>query len=217
MKYGLAIFDMDGTILDTLDDLTTALNCALRDAGMPPRTRDEVCAFVGNGAGVLLDRAAAEGASEKDREKLRAAFGERYAEHCEDTTHPYDGIPELLAELRAHGCKTAVVSNKADFAVRILAEKYFGGLFDAAEGEHAGVRRKPAPDAVNALIEQFGAERAQTVYIGDSDVDIATARNAGVDCISVCWGFRTREFLQAHGASRIVSDADDLRRLLIGG
>lgn len=216
MKYGLVIFDMDGTILDTLDDLTTALNCALRGVGMPPRTREEVCAFVGNGVGVLLDSAAPVEASAEDKERLRVEFGASYAEHCEDTTRPYDGIPELLAELRTHGCKTAVVSNKADFAVRMLAEKYFAGLFDAAEGERAGVRRKPAPDAVNALIEQFGTERQQTVYIGDSDVDIATARNAGVDCISVCWGFRTREFLQAHGASRIVSDADGLRRLLTG-
>ena len=137
--------------------------------------------------------------------------------HCADKTKPYDGVPELIAALRAAGLKTAVVSNKVDFAVQTLAEDYFKGLFDMAVGEREGVRRKPAPDSVNEVMRTLGIPQEETVYIGDSDVDADTARNACVDFVGVEWGFRPREVLLEHGATVTVKTADELRRAVLGG
>lgn len=214
MKYALAVFDMDGTILDTLDDLTNTLNMSLRETGMTERTKDEVRSFVGNGVGKLLERAVPRDSSAEERAALAEAFKRNYAAHCADLTGPYDGVPELIAQLKASGMKTAVVSNKVDFAVQALAERYFGGLFDVAVGEREGVRRKPAPDSVNEVMRTLGIPRAGTVYIGDSDVDADTAKNAGVDFIGVEWGFRSREVLLSHGATLIARDAAELGKLL---
>ena len=204
MKYSLAVFDMDGTILDTLDDLTNTLNLSLEEAGLPLRTKEEVRSFVGNGVGKLIERA------------LPEVFARNYKLHCADLTRPYDGVPELIAALRARGVKTAVVSNKVDFAVRQLAEDYFPGLFDIAVGEREGVKRKPAPDSVFAVMDALGVRREETVYIGDSDVDVETAKNAGVDLIGVEWGFRPREVLLEHGAKVTVKRTDELLRLILG-
>lgn len=210
MKYSLAVFDMDGTILDTLDDLTDTLNMSLAEVGMPVRTKDEVRSFVGNGVGKLLERAVPKGTSDEKSAELAEAFRKNYAVHCADKTKPYDGVPEAIAALRAAGMKTAVVSNKVDFAVQALAEDYFAGLFDIAVGEREGVRRKPAPDSVNEILRALDVPREAAVYVGDSDVDADTARNAGVDFVGVGWGFRPREVLAAHGAEIIVDSAAQL-------
>lgn len=217
MRYRLAVFDMDGTILDTLDDLTDTLNMSLAEVGMPVRTKDEVRSFVGNGVGKLLERAVPQGTTEEEMAALAGAFRKNYAVHCADKTKPYDGVPELIAALRAAGLKTAVVSNKVDFAVQTLAEGYFKGLFDMAVGEREGVRRKPAPDSVNEVMRTLGIPQEETVYIGDSDVDADTARNACVDFVGVEWGFRPREVLLEHGATVTVKTADELRRAVLGG
>lgn len=208
---------MDGTILDTLDDLTDTLNMSLAEVGMPVRTKDEVRSFVGNGVGKLLERAVPQGTTEEEMAALAGAFRKNYAVHCADKTKPYDGVPELIAALRAAGLKTAVVSNKVDFAVQTLAEGYFKGLFDMAVGEREGVRRKPAPDSVNEVMRTLGIPQEKTVYIGDSDVDADTARNACVDFVGVEWGFRPREVLLEHGATVTVKTADELRRAVLGG
>jgi phosphoglycolate phosphatase len=200
----LVIFDLDGTILDTLEDLADATNYALGSFGFEVRTLDEVRRFVGNGIGKLIERAVPEGTDEKTIEAVLATFKEYYGEHCEDKTAAYDGVMEMIEELRAAGIKTAVVSNKADFAVQKLCEKYFDGMFDDCVGERSGVPRKPAPDSVHGILDKLGVAAADAVYVGDSDVDIATARNAGLDEILVSWGFRGREFLLEHGAKVVV-------------
>ena len=215
MQYRRAIFDLDGTILNTLEDLAAAGNHALSVCGMPQRTVDEVRQFVGNGIRRYLSLAVPEGTTEEVLDRVHASFTEYYAVHCSDRTAPYPGIPALLQAVRRAGMRTAVVSNKPDYGVQTLCSQYFPGLFDAAAGERDGVRRKPAPDAVNAVLESLQIPREEAVYIGDSDVDIETARNAGMPCISVCWGFRSVEFLQEHGASVIVDNAAALERLLL--
>ena len=200
MKYKLAIFDLDGTILDTLDDLADSLNYALEKSGFPCRTRDEVRRFVGNGIRKLIERGIPCGTNADDAERVYNDFTEHYKEHCADKTKPYENIPELLKKLRENGVKTAVVSNKADYAVQNLCAQYFDGLFDITVGERDGVRKKPAPDAVNAVLEKLGIERKKAIYIGDSDVDIETAQNSGIDCIAVEWGFRDKVLLAQCGA-----------------
>lgn len=209
----LAIFDLDGTILDTLEDLADALNHALTEFGYPTRTLPEVRRFVGNGIRNLIRRAAPAGTTEAEFDRIHAAFSTYYIVHCADKTRPYDGIPELLAALRDRGIRTAVVSNKPDGAVKPLCARYFPGLFDAAVGERTGVARKPAPDSVNAVLAELGVDRSEAVYIGDSEVDIATARNAGMACFSVDWGFRPREELLANGAKLIASTPQALLEL----
>ena len=214
MKYQLAIFDMDGTILDSLEDLANTLNYALSTCGYPKRSLEEVRNFVGNGIRKLIERGVPEGTEISDIERVYEVFAPYYKEHCFDKTKPYDGITALLLELRKQGVKTAVVSNKADFAVQILCKQYFQGLFDAAVGEQAGIQKKPAPDSVNMVLNKLGIKREDSVYIGDSDVDIQTAQNAGMDCISVDWGFRDVDFLLENGAKKIVSSPEALLSLL---
>jgi len=214
MKYRAVIFDLDGTILDTLEDLRASLNDALRRSGYPERSLDEVRRFIGNGIGKLIARGVPEGTPPEAVERVHRDFTAHYTLHCADRTRPYDGIPELLAALRRGGCRTAVVSNKGDYAVQELIGGYFPGLFDAAVGERPGVRRKPAPDSVNEVLRLFGLRPDEAVYVGDSDVDAETARAAGTACVNVDWGFRSREFLAAHGAETIVSSPDELLALV---
>ncbi|MGI5055328.1 HAD family hydrolase [Treponema socranskii] len=210
LHYKAVIFDMDGTILDTLDDLVSSVNYALEANGLPKRTREEVRRFVGNGAVKLIRRAVPEGTEDDLFDKVFALYTSYYDVHCADATKPYDGITELLALLRSKGVKTAVVSNKPDEAVRILAETYFPHLFDAAVGTREGIKTKPAPDSVFEIIKTIGAEKKDCVYVGDSEVDMETAKNAGIPCISVSWGFKEREFLAEHGAQKIVNNAKEL-------
>lgn len=216
IKYTTVIFDLDGTVLDTLEDLFCSVNYALEKCGYPLRTIDEVRSFVGNGIGKLMERSAPEGTDSKDIEKFHKVFTAHYKEHCADKTQPYEGIIELLKKIRKKGVKTAVVSNKADYAVKSLCSDYFPELFDIAVGEREGIRRKPYPDSVIEVMDKIGADRARTVYIGDSDVDIDTAKNAGVDSIAVTWGFRSKDFLQKHGADVMAENAQELFNVLIG-
>lgn len=210
MKYKLVIFDMDGTILNTLDDLADSTNYALLANGLPERTIGEVRSFVGNGIRRLIERAVPAGTDAAQLDRVHESFTAHYKAHCADKTKPYDGILELIRDLRAAGCRTAVVSNKADYGVQTLCRDYFPGLFDMAVGEREGIRKKPSPDSVNEVLKKLSVVRADAVYIGDSDVDIETARNAGLDCIAVEWGFRGREFLIEHGAGRLVKEPREI-------
>lgn len=210
------IFDLDGTLLNTLGDLTDATNFALGTLGYPARTEDEVRAFVGNGIGKLIERALPAGAGEADAQKALAAFKEHYESHCTHRTAPYAGVPELLDRLEGNGYRLAIVSNKADFAVQLLRDRYFPRIA-LAIGEREGIGRKPAPDSLLAAMETLSSRPEDTVYVGDSDVDIETARNAGVDCVSVTWGFRTVGFLMSKGAQITVQKPDELANLLIHG
>lgn len=209
--YKTVIFDLDGTLLDTLQDLHSSVNAALTAYGLPCRTIDEVRSFIGNGIAKLIKRAIGV-ENHPDYEDVLTAFKAHYGAHCKDKTKPYGGILELLKALQTAGVKTAVVSNKADFAVKLLAEEYFGGLLLDAVGENegAGVRKKPAPDSLFAVMQKLNAEKSDTVYVGDSEVDIQTAENAGVPCISVTWGFKSREFLLANGAKILVDTPNEI-------
>ena len=208
--YKLAVFDMDGTILDTLEDLKNSLNYALTANHMPERTLDEVRRFVGNGIGKLIERGVPDGSTPKQIADVQAAFFPHYTLHCNDHTRPYEGIPELIGALRNAGYLTAVVSNKADFAVQDLCKIWFNGLFDAAVGEREGLRRKPAPDSVFEVCRLLNVSVEDAVYIGDSEVDFQTAQNAQMDVISVDWGFRDASFLRSIGADKIVSTPTEL-------
>ncbi len=216
MKYELAVFDMDGTILNTLDDLTDATNHALRTFGYPEHSIEEVRFFVGNGIAKLIERATPAGTSEEDRAKVRAEFMTYYKVHSADKTGPYPGINDLLKKLRAAGVRTAVVSNKPDVAVRELVKTYYDGLFDAAVGDMEGQAVKPAPDMCLKVFKKLGMGPENAVYIGDSDTDIMTARNAGLDEILVSWGFRGRQFLTEHGAKNICDTPDEVYDVIKG-
>ena len=213
-RFDTVLFDLDGTLLDTLEDILGAANYTLREMGYPERTLAEMRRFVGNGAEMQVRRAFGAGADEALIQKALVQYKAYYAAHCQEKTRPYDGVLELLAELKRRGYRLAVVSNKPDEAVRPLAAQYFGGLMDAAMGETAARRRKPAPDMVNDALAALGADRTRAVYVGDSEVDIETARNAGLPCISVCWGFRDREQLVEAGAAEIAATAPELLALL---
>ena len=213
-RFDTVLFDLDGTLLDTLEDILAAANYTLREMGYPERTLAEMRRFVGNGAEMQVRRAFGAGADEALIQKALVQYKAYYAAHCQEKTRPYDGVLELLAELKRRGYRLAVVSNKPDEAVRPLAAQYFGGLMDAAMGETAARRRKPAPDMVNDALAALGADRTRAVYVGDSEVDIETARNAGLPCISVCWGFRDREQLVEAGATEIAATAPELLALL---
>ncbi len=203
MRYRLIAFDLDGTLLDTLDDLTAAVNVALVKYALPARTREEVRAFIGNGIELLMRRAAAPAPFE---EGMLQVFKESYFSHCQDKTRPYEGIDSLLKELQATGVEIAVLSNKADFATKKLVKEYFDEYVSLAVGENerAGVRKKPAPDALFGVMEAFGRTREETLYVGDSEVDIQTAKNAEVDCVSVTWGFKDKGFLIEKGATCLI-------------
>lgn len=210
MKYRLMIFDLDGTLLNTLEDLTDSVNYVLWKHGFPERTLEEVRGFVGDGIHKLLERSVPEGTAPFMVEECFKDFIPYYKAHCADKTRPYDGIPELLDRLRENGVKTAVVSNKADYAAKELCARYFPGMFDEVVGERVGIHRKPSPDSVNEVIRLLGVPKEETVYIGDSDVDVQTAKNAGIAGIFVAWGFRGEAFLRESGAENIVNSPDEI-------
>ena len=211
-QYDTYIFDLDGTLLDTLDDLTAAVNYALRQHGMPEHTREEVRQMVGNGVRLLMMRAVPDGEKTPSFDDAFRTFREYYMEHSLDTTRPYDGIPELLQTLRRQGKRVAVVSNKFYAATRELCQHFFADSVEVAIGEHEaeGIRKKPAPDTVNEAFRQLGVGRDNAVYVGDSDVDLQTAANSGLPCISVLWGFRDQTFLEAHGATTFASNPGEI-------
>ena len=216
MKYTIAIFDLDGTILNTLEDLADSTNYALKTCGYPERTMDEVRQFVGNGIRKLMERAVPEGTPVEEIDRVHETFTAHYKVHCADKTRPYDGIMELLQNLKKEGCKLAVVSNKADYGVQELCKQYFDGVFDFAVGEREGIRKKPAPDSVNEVLKTLGCSRDRAVYIGDSDVDIQTAANAQMDHIIVEWGFRDVPFLIAKGAKVLVEKPEEILEIVEG-
>ena len=224
-NYRTYIFDLDGTLLDTLGDLAASVNYALRQNGLPEHTVDDVRRFVGNGVRKLMERAVPDGAANPQFETAYATFREHYMQHALDTTRPYDGIPEVLHELKTRGCRLAVVSNKMMAATVELCRHFFPDTVEVAIGEHEaeGIRKKPAPDTVREALRRLNTQNSKlntqhsklntensAVYIGDSDVDIETARNSGLPCISVLWGFRDRDFLVAHGATTLISNPREL-------
>lgn len=206
------IFDLDGTLLDTIDDLTASANHVLRFLGLPERSRSEIQRFVGNGIAKLISRILPGGAEDPRFEKAYQEFRAHYNEHCMDQTKPYPEILVLLQRLKEDGYRTAIVSNKADFAVTKLSETYFPGLIDTAVGESRGTAKKPAPDMLMKALSVIGVPLEDAVYVGDSEVDIRTAENAGMDCILVTWGFREEEFLRRQGAKVFAADARELER-----
>lgn len=216
-KYKAVIFDLDGTLLDTLYDLYDGVNIALRAYGMPEKTIDEVRMAVGNGVEKLMERSVPNGHANPRFADCLATFRREYAKIAEAHTQPYDGIPALLDRLHADGYRLAVVSNKFHDATVALVRHYFPIIDEAAgEREELGIRKKPCPDTVFAIVREFGVTPAECVYVGDSDVDIETAKNAHMDCISVAWGFRDTAFLREHGATRIVSAPEELYRAIVG-
>lgn len=214
MRYQTAIFDMDGTILETLEDMCASVNVTMNHVGYPRRTMDEVRRFVGNGAAKLIERCMPAGAEDPRYPAALEFYRAYYDAHAQIKTGPYPGIPELLNQLSREGVRLAVVSNKPDEAVRALTERYFPGVFPVAIGNRDGWATKPAPDSVYEAMRLLGARRESTVYVGDSDVDVDTARNAGLDSVIVTWGFRDEDFLRAHGAQHLAHNADELYEML---
>ncbi len=211
MKYDTYIFDLDGTLLDTLQDLAASVNYALRQHAMPEHSIDDIRRFVGNGVRLLMERAVPKGAQNPHFETAFSTFRQYYMQHSLDTTRPYDGIPEMLDELKRRGCLIAVVSNKMMAATQELIAHFFPQI-EVAIGEHEaeGIRKKPAPDTVREALRQLGVTTKNAVYVGDSDVDIETAYNSGLPCISVLWGFRDQDFLLSHGATTLISRPEEL-------
>lgn len=206
------IFDLDGTLLNTLDDLADSTNYALSRFGYPTRTIEEVRQFVGNGVAKLIERAIPEGKNNPNFEKCLAIFKENYAQNMYNKTAPYNGIIEMLSNLKSKGIKIAVVSNKFDLAVKELCKKYFEGFIDFAAGENEaqGIKKKPAPDTVISVLNEFNFAPEDAVYVGDSDVDIMTAKNSKMPCISVTWGFRDEKFLLENGATILINAPSEI-------
>ncbi len=211
------IFDLDGTLLDTLEDLCDSVNFVLRAHGYPERSLDEVRAFVGNGVRRLLERALPEDVSEEMADDCFDEFCEYYGEHSDMKTAPYDGVVDMLKALKRQGISVAVVSNKIDAAVKSLCRKYFGELVSVAVGDRADVPKKPDAALVNIAISELGCgESSCAVYVGDSDVDIETARNVGMDCICVTWGFRDRDLLEKQGGEIFADNTAQLLKIIEG-
>lgn len=210
MKYDTFIFDLDGTLLDTLLDLANAVNFAMREMRYPERTVDEVRSFIGNGIRMLIKRAAPQDISQTDYERTLAIFTEYYLEHIADYTKPYDGIADVVKTIKANGCKTAVVSNKADVAAKKVVTDFFGDIFDAVVGKREEFPPKPAPDSVLYVIKALSADKTKCIYIGDSEVDVQTAHNAGLPCVGVTWGNRDLAELEAAGAEYIASSPKEI-------
>lgn len=208
--FSTYIFDLDGTLIDSIGDLASSCNYALRKYGMCEYSVDEVRMMVGNGVKKLMERATPDGLANPLFDEVYACFRQHYMVHNLDTTRPYPGITETLAALKGRGKNLAVVSNKFYAATQELVTHFFGDLIHVAIGEREDIRKKPAPDTVMEAMRQLGVGADECVYIGDSDVDIDTARNSGMPCISVLWGFRSKEFLLEHGASRLISSPKEL-------
>ncbi len=214
MRIKAVIWDLDGTLLNTLDDLAASVNAALACNGMPLRSTQEVRAFVGNGIRKLMMRAVPDGENNPAFEKALADFTRHYGAHSRDRTQPYDGILEMLDRLTEAGVQHAIVSNKIDFAVKELSRVYFGERMRSAIGDDPSRARKPAPDSVFAAMREMGVTAQETVYVGDSDVDVMTARNAGIPCVAVLWGFRDEACLTAAGAEHLAHTPDELREII---
>lgn len=213
-KYEAVIFDLDGTLLNTLEDLRESVNHALRSYGMPERSLEEIRHFVGNGVEKLIERAVLKGTEDSLRKKIFQAFKEHYAIHCNDKTDLYPGIASLLAALKEKGFQMAIVSNKLQEGVDVLHKQYFSEYLSVAIGAREGICKKPAPDTVMEALRLLGVSKEKAVYVGDSEVDIATAAHAGMNCITVAWGFRTRQEQKEAGATLFVEKPEEMISLL---
>ena len=204
------IVDLDGTLLDTLEDLVLSTNAALSRYGYPERTLEEVRRFVGNGAERLMRQAVPGGEGDPHLGDCLQAFREDYQVRMNDHTRPYEGILKLLGKFSKEGVPMAIVSNKPDFAVRELSQRFFGDVIRVAIGESEGIRRKPWPDTVKTAAGKLGVELSDCIYAGDSEVDLKTAKNCGIPCVSVTWGFREREYLLSLGAEYMADSPKEL-------
>ncbi len=214
MKYNTVLFDLDGTLLDTLYDLTDSVNTVMREEGYPQRTKEEIRDFIGDGVKVLMARALPAGTSEEESMGCLLRFREIYLKNMLNHTRPYEKIPELLTRLKGKGVRVGVVSNKPDGATREMCRRYFPGCVDAAIGDNPDRKKKPEPDNVYEALKQLDADKDKTVYVGDSDVDVVTAKNAGLACVGVTWGYRTRETLAEAGADYLIDDPDELMAIM---
>ncbi len=214
MSINTVIFDLDGTLLYTLEDLADSTNYALKFFGYPERTIEEVKEFVGNGVSLLIERAIPDGKQNTNFENCLNMFKQHYSDNMYNKTKPYDGIIELLTSLKQQNYKIAVVSNKFDSAVKKLCEKYFFGLVDSAIGQKENISKKPSPDSVNEVISELNSDKENCIFVGDSEVDIQTAENAGIPCISVVWGYKSLDFLYKNGASMIVYSPEEILELI---
>ncbi len=215
MKFDTVIFDLDGTILYTLEDLTDSVNAVLSREGYPLRDMEEVKAFIGDGYRMLLWRALPEGTPEEEVDRCIDFFREVYYSNIANKTRPYDGILELFGELKKRGIRIGVVSNKMDEATKEACGHYFPGSIDVAIGDSPERKRKPAPDNVYEALRQLGSEKRTTIFVGDSDVDVQTAKNAGLICVGVTWGYRSREVLIREGADFIIDKPEELLELVL--
>ncbi len=215
--YKAVVFDLDGTLLNTLDDLAAAVNAALTAHAMPPRTVAEVCRFVGNGVGKLIERAVPSGTAADTTAAVFADFRIYYTAHSLDKTAPYAGIPEALLQLRDAGIKAAIVTNKLDKAAEALRTHFFADTVTVAIGDSPDRPRKPAPDSTQLALSRLGVSPHEAVFVGDSDVDVLTAKNAGLPCIAVTWGFRDEAFLRAHGATTLIDTPTALVDYILKG
>ena len=212
MNKNILIFDLDGTLLNTLNDLTDSTNYALASLGYPQKTIEQVRNYVGNGVAKLIERAIPNGRTNPDFEKCLEIFKENYSKNMYNKTAPYDGIIKMLKQLRLKGCKIAVVSNKFDAAVKELCKKYFPDMINVAIGENeaGGIKTKPAPDTVLKALKELNGKTSDAIYLGDSEVDIQTAQNSNMPCISVTWGFKDKDFLIQHGAKILVNKPHEI-------
>lgn len=208
------LFDLDGTLLDTIEDLTASTNHALRKFSLPERSVDEVRSFVGNGVRRLMQQAVPTNTPDELFEEIFAAFKDYYFKHSYDYTLPYPGIMPLLSELKKKGLKLGVVSNKWHTAVQELSRCFFSDLIEVAIGESETTPRKPNPEGVFAALKALGCNADEALYVGDSNIDIMTAQNAGIKCISVTWGFRDEEFLKAHHAETLIHTPQELLAII---
>jgi phosphoglycolate phosphatase len=214
MKYNTVIFDLDGTLLNTLDDLRDSLNDVLASKGYTPRSLEEVRRFVGNGVRNLIRMSVPKECNEDDVTHVMEEFKENYKHNMQNKTRPYNGIMELLLDLYRYNYKIAIVSNKYDSAVKELSRTYFGNLIPVAIGETSEIKRKPSPDSIFRAVKELGSELSSTILIGDSETDVQTAKNAGIPCIGVTWGFRCREVLRSEGADYLIDTPKELLTLI---
>ncbi len=203
------LFDLDGTVLDTLGDLTDSLNFVLTENGLPTHTKEEICGYIGDGVRKLVERALPCGISAQLADKALEEFRMHYSQHLKVKTAPYAGIVELMRELSGRGCRLAIVSNKPDYAVQILSKEFFDGLIVFAAGESSEYPRKPSPECIYSALKRLGCDREYAIYVGDSEIDVQTAQNAGIRCVSVTWGFRKKDYLLAHGAVNPIDSPEE--------
>ena len=215
MRRELVIFDLDGTLLNTLDDLADSANLALSEAGFPTHSREDIRRYIGNGVARLLRRAAPEGTDEQTIDNMIKRFKVIYMEHLNVHTRPFPGVIELLDRLNAAGIKTAVNSNKIDAASQSLCRHHFGNRLDMVLGERDGIPRKPAPDGAKLIMETLGVDPENTLYVGDGDADLLTAKNAGIDSAWVSWGFRKREELEGIEIPHAFDTIDELSEYIL--